>query len=212
MRPPTTIAERVLADDPRLARFHAGIYWAAFAAQHEPLDVWRRALRGELSYELRIRVIDDVAGIVYERYPESGCGFVTYMVVAPHARGQGLGEHLLREAVVELRDSGAVLVLAEVDDPRVRGNWDRLVRFQRWGARVVEGRYVQPALGPGLARDRGLLLLALAGDEVLPPAIDGVRVRSFVRELYRVTEGDEVDPAVAFADEARLVSLHDGDP
>lgn len=212
MRPSSTIAERVLADDPRLARFHAGIYWDAFAAQHEPLDVWRRALRGELPYELRIRVIDGVAGIVYERYPRSACGFVTYMVVAPEARGQGLGERLLREAVVELHDSGAALVLGEVNDPRVRGNWERLVRFQKWRARVVEGRYVQPALGPGLARDRGLVLIALAGAEVLPATIDGVRVRSFIRELYEVTEGNDVDPEVTFADVAPLVSLHDGDP
>lgn len=195
------------ADDPRLARFHAGIYGDEFAGQHEPLDVWQRALRGELAYELRIRLLDEVAGIVYERYPQSQCGFVTYLVVAPHARGQGVGERLLREAVDELHADGAALVLGEVNDPRLRGNWERLARFQRWGARVVEGRYVQPALAEGLARDRGLLLIALAGSRALDEKIDGARVRSFVRELYEVTERAPMDPEVAFADEARLVQL-----
>lgn len=207
-----TIAERVFADDPRLARFHAGIYWDAFAAQHEPLAAWQHALRGDSPHEMRVRLIDDIAGITYERYPQSNVGFVTYMVVAPSARGQGIGERLLRDAVDELYADGAALVLGEVNDPRLRGNWERLVRFQTWGARVVEGRYVQPSLGPGLSRDHGLVLIALAGSRVLPPAIDGVRVRSFVRELYAICEASEVDPAVAFADEARLVSLQDGDP
>ena len=43
---------------------------------------------------------------------------------------------------------------------------------------------MQPALGPGLERDRGLVLIAL------PPvsAVDGAIVRDFVRELHEVTE------------------------
>lgn len=144
-----------------------------------------------------------VGGICFERYPKSGVGFATYMVVAPAARGRGLGEQLLRGAVDELGG----LVLGEVNDPRVRGNWERLERFQRWGARVLDARYVQPALGLGLARDRGLVLIALAGNEPLPPAIDGVRVRSFVEELYEVTEGGGLDPEVSIPDRVPLFVL-----
>lgn len=195
------------ADDPRLARFHAGIYWDAFAAQHEPLAVWQRALRGEPPYELRVRLVGEDAGICYERYPASNVGLVTYMVVAPAMRGQGIGERLLRAAVDELHGEGVPLVLGEVNDPRQRGNWERLQRFQRWGARVIEGRYVQPALDPGLARDHGLLLIALAGSRPLGDAIDGARVRAFVDELYAVTEGGPVAEEVALTDAPRLVQL-----
>src|SRR6266545_1835371 len=50
--PPTTISicsavvrfVSLSADDPQLEAFYRGIYWDAFAAQHEPLDVWRAAL------------------------------------------------------------------------------------------------------------------------------------------------------------------------
>ncbi len=78
------------ADDSRLAAFHAGSYWDAFAAQHEPLEVWRGALRGELPYELTVRVAvtDDriLDGIAFERYPRSGCGLVPRPDPAVRAR------------------------------------------------------------------------------------------------------------------------------
>ena len=143
-----------------------------------------------------------IGGICYERYPRSGCGLVTYLVVAPAARGRGLGERLLREAVEAL---AAPIVLGEVNDPRLHGEgWERIERFQRWGARVLEARYVQPALGPDLARDRGLLLIAFAP---LPEVVDGARVRMFVEELYAATEGGAPDPEVAIPDRVALLEL-----
>lgn len=146
-----------------------------------------------------------VGGICYERYPRSGCGLVTYLVVAPSARGRGLGERLLRDAVTAL---AAPIVLGEVNDPRVHGTgWERLERFQRWGARVLEARYVQPALGPGLQRDRGLVLIAFAGETPLPPQLAGAPVSAFVDELYAATEGGAPDPEVAIPDRVTLAVL-----
>lgn len=208
----------VTAGDPRLAEFHRGIYWDAFSTQHEPLAVWERALAGELPYTLHVRLAlegDTIAGgIVYERYPQSGCGLVTYMVVSPAARRSGLGRALLTEAADELYASGAPAVFGEVNDPRLPGDaeaWPRLLRNQRWGARVLDARYIQPALAPGLDRDRGLVLI------VLPPipALTASTVWAFVRELYAVTEHGRPDPEVAIADPIRLTSLvpeHPVDP
>ncbi len=50
---------------------------------------------------------------------------------------------------------------------------------------MLEVDYVQPALGDGLARDRGLCLIALPP----VPALTGGLVRDFLRELYAATEG-----------------------
>lgn len=173
--------------------------------------MWQQALRGERPYELTLQLATEGdalhAGIAYERYPRSGCGLVTYLVVAPEARRHGLGERLLRGAVTALREAGAPLVLGEVNDPRLAGGWDRLARFQRWGARVLEARYVQPALAPGLARDRGLVLIAFAGEAPLPDAIPGGPVRAFVDELYAVTEGGLPDANVEIPDVVPLVAL-----
>lgn len=196
-------------DENLLDAFHSGIYWDDFANQHEPVAIWKRALWGGPSpYELTIRIAgralrdrarrELVGGIAFERYPRSGCGLITYMVIAPAARRQGLGKRLQREAAATLFAAGAPAVFGEVNDPRRIGDgvdepidkmWRRLERNQAWGARVVDVRYVQPALAPGFARDRGLCLIALAGEQPLPPTMPGEIVRDFVRELYAVTEG-----------------------
>ena len=171
-----------------LARFYRDVYMPEFAAQREPLEAWQAALAGDQPYRMFVRIVVEHGeirgGITYELYPRSGCGFVTYMVIAPAARRAGLGKRLLLEAASDLVARGARAVLGEVNDPRLCGEWDRLERFQRWGCRVVDAKYVQPALGPGLERDRGLVLIAL------PPvsAVDGAVVRAFVRELHEVTE------------------------
>jgi hypothetical protein len=93
-------------------------------------------------------------------------------------------------------------VFGEVNDPRLAGRgvdepidamWRRLERNQAWGARVVDAPYVQPALAPGLARDHGLCLIALASEQPLPATLPGEIVRDFVDELYTVTEGTPPD-------------------
>jgi len=203
------IVEIASPDDAALlAAFHGGAYWQAFAAQHEPLAVWQRALwSDDARYELTIRIAgtalrdparrEIVGGIVFERYPRSGCGLVTYLVVSPPARRQGLGKRLQREAALQLYAAGAPLVLGELNDPRrdshtgesLEDKWRRIERNQAWGARVLEVRYVQPALAPGLARDAGLCLIALAGAQPLPATVPGAIVRDFVTELYAITEG-----------------------
>ena len=179
--------------------FHAGIYTDAFPGQLEPVESWLAGLRGETPYDFRIRLEAD-AGITYERYRASNCGLVTYLVVAPAARRTGIGRRLLDEAVADLRAMGVHHVFGEVNDPRRTGEWARLERFQRWGARVVDTRYVQPSLGSG--RDRGLLLIEFAarGDH-----LDGAVLRGFVDEFYALTEGGDPDPEIAIPDRVPLV-------
>jgi hypothetical protein len=121
-------------------------------------------------------------GVTYEHYPKSNCGLVTYMVVAPRARQRGLGRKLLVDAAQTLYDAGAALVLGEVH----RDHPERLARFVRWGAHAVDVAYVQPSLGPGLARDAGLCLIVLPP---IPAIVDERVVNAFIDELYEVTEG-----------------------
>jgi GNAT superfamily N-acetyltransferase len=204
------------ADEPLLDAFHGGIYLDDFREQQEPVAVWKRALWGGASpYELTIRIAghalrdparrEILGGIAFERYPRCGCGLISYMVIAPAARRHGVGRRLQRAAATTLFAAGAPAVFGEVNDPRRIGEgvaepvydmWRRLERNQVWGARVVDARYVQPALAPGLVRDRGLCLIALSGAEPLPPTMSGRIVRGFLEELYLATEGAPPDRAV----------------
>jgi GNAT superfamily N-acetyltransferase len=189
----------IAPDRELLERFYREVYLPAFATQREPIDAWHAALAGERGYALTIRVALEGSeirgGIAYELYPRSRCGLVTYMVVAPSARRSGLGRELQMAATRELRDRGALAVFGEVNDPRSSHDgesadeaWTRLERNQRWGARVVDVRYVQPDLGHG--RDRGLLLIALDEQRRELP---GELVRGFVAELFEANEGGPPD-------------------
>jgi GNAT superfamily N-acetyltransferase len=181
-----------------LERFYREVYLLEFAAQREPLEAWRRALAGDAPYRLTIDVDPELrGGIAYELYPRSMCGLVTYMVVAPGARNQGLGRRWLDTAVATLRAAGARAVFGEVSGA------ERIARFQRWGAKVVDARYIQPALGDGLERDRELVLIALAEQRTELP---GALVRAFVEELYAATEGGAPDPAISIPETVALVT------
>ncbi len=191
-----------------LRRFYEGIYLAAFGAQREPLETWEWALwSGEAPYELVVKLVDERAGIVWEYYPTSRCGLATYLVVAPGERQQGLGRDLMRAAIAELQARGALAVFGEVNDPATTtlespaAAQARLARFGRWGARLVDVRYVQPALGAGLARDRGLRLIAFHGEDPLP----GKVVRAFIEELYAATEGGPPDPSIDIGPTVALI-------
>jgi hypothetical protein len=202
-----------------LDAFHNGIYVDAFAHQIEPLDVWKRRLWScaPSPYQLTIRIagrelrdpmrreID--GGIVYELYRHSRCGLLTYMVIARERRRAGLGHRLLSEATRALYAAGAVAVFGEVSDPAKHDDphrsieaWERIELFQRWGGRVVDTAYVQPELGVGLERDRGLRLLMFPGDATLPRSVPGPLIATFLEEFYAITEG-------APPDDPELVSL-----
>jgi len=85
--------------------------------------------------------------------------------------------------------------------------WRRIERNQVWGARIVDARYVQPALAPGLPRDRGLCLIALSGADPLPPTISGQIVRDFIEDRYLATEGSPPDRALLAAIPERVALI-----
>ena len=189
-----------VADVDLLRAFYDEVYLPEFAHQREPLDAWLAALRGEAPYRFTALIASDdagvVAGVIAERYPRSACGLVTYLAVAPRGRGAGLGAQLLHDARAAV--APVHVVLGEISDPRRHHGaaadtaWDRLLRFQRRGARVIEVPYVQPDLRAGLGRDRGLVLVVFL-DDPAATSIDGAPLAAFLREFYEVVEGVTAD-------------------
>lgn len=217
--------------DDLLDAFYADVYLPAFRHQREPLEVWKRQLGGERTgpilcisvigndlHDRERRRID--GGMVAELYPRSGCGLLTYLVVAPGARRRGVGRALLdrsRELLAERAAARGIelgLVFGEITDPRGKAGddaeaaWKRLQQFQHWGAHVVDIAYVQPDLGAGLGRDRDLVLLAFFDGDGAPPAtIDGSRLVAFLRDLYEATEGQVPTNLAMFEAGGRPVRL-----
>jgi len=172
-------------DEPLLDEFHSGIYWDDFADQQEPVEIWKRALwGGASSYQLTIRVAgralrdrarrELLGGIAFEHYPRSRCGLVTYMVIAPAARRQGLGKRLQREGRTRAVRCGA------------RGRCSARSTIRGWPAPGSTSRSracAAPRAEPGMGRARAGRALRATGagtraDARSRPVLDRARRRA----------------------------------
>jgi ribosomal protein S18 acetylase RimI-like enzyme len=134
--------------------------------------------------------------LIFELYRESSCGLLTYLAVAPDARGRGLGRALLRRAfdalTHECAESGGLrAVFAETHDPALidaaqdaMSPHERIQVMGRLGAYRVPIRYVQPELRPGDGRSRKLLLLTFPIGPDRPPQVSGGAILHFMHEFY----------------------------
>jgi GNAT superfamily N-acetyltransferase len=137
--------------------------------------------------------------------PDSGVYLLLYLAVRPGLRSGGVGTRLMQYIPSWWRQRGALLSLAEVDDPRryeVTSTGDpagRLVFYERFGAQLLDLPYFQPRLSPAGHRGHGMLLLAL---DVHPDAlvddghtavIRGDLLAGYLRHYFDNAEGSEHD-------------------
>lgn len=208
---------RAKRDPSLLARF-VQLYAYIFSdpKQRENPRLWPPRLWGvppepePLLHVLLARGADDVilGGAVCEYYRESSCGLLTYLLVAEQARGTGIGRALTRAALSALRDDaerhGAALhaVFAEAEDPRATDDparrayrTARLTLLAKLGAALVDVRFVQPDLGDGAGRERGLVLLSLTigAQAALPGNVLGAFMHEFYRSLGVLAPEQDAD-------------------
>ena len=139
-----------------------------------------------------------LGGIVFEYYPASRCGLLTYLVVDRAQRRRGLARRLISTAIgilnhdAQQQSSTLRGVFAEAEDPAKVSAEDaamspreRVTALMRLGARWIDIPYVQPALDGGSGRCRHLLLLAFDHDGTQPEGIQGSVVKGFLYEFYQ---------------------------
>ncbi|MBV9023463.1 MAG: hypothetical protein JO362_06650 [Streptomycetaceae bacterium] len=141
-----------------------------------------------------------LAGAVGEWFPSSRVQLLSYLVVRQGLRSQGLGSKVLSEALSRWTEAlRPLLILGEVEDPRYfrdTGFGDvvgRVRLYERKGVRALPVPYAQPALGPGLSRVPGLMLMVFAAHcdvRAAEGTINGGVVEQFLTEYYTVVEGD----------------------
>lgn len=205
-------------DDELLRAFYEELYLPAFPApeHRESIDVWVRELwdAPETSASRRYLLIvgNDLkdparrqlsGGHMFEYYPASRCGLLSYLVVAPDRRKQGLGHILTARGLSMLsgaaRADGSPLrgVFAETVDPvkaapdHAGEAWERLEILGRLGVRILDVPYTAPPLGPGQARARDLLLLFVPLASDTGGSLQRAVVIDFLEELYRALGVDD---------------------
>lgn len=143
---------------------------------------------------------------VGEWYDEARVMMLGYLAARPGLRSRGVGGELLTAAVRAWSERyRPCLVLAEVERPDAHraslahGDPTARLRFyQRYGARVLELPYFQPALRADEARAYGMLLITLHTEDRFlrePAVLESAPVRTFWAEYLQETEGRADDPA-----------------
>lgn len=122
---------------------------------------------------------------------------LSYLAATPGGRSRGVGSFLMGGLLDGWRSGRAMLVVAEVHDPRAHPvadderPEDRLRFYARAGATVL-GPWVQPRLSPDVERVSGMLLLDLyRTEETIPAGVLG----DFAEGYFAVVEdGVPTDP------------------
>ena len=206
---------REVRDEGLLNFVYRNLYLPNFPIHEEQEDpsVWRPLLWGPLRNQLnpvlhilvaghflRTKELRKVVGALFaEFYKESKCGLLTYLVVHPNHRHQGIGKYLLQEGIQRLKTdakkSGAKLqaVFGEVNNPsKVSVSQDsmnpeeRLRIIAKLGARLIPIRYVQPELRPGQGRSGYMFFVVFPLHERQEEYVSGNIVVVFLREFYQV--------------------------
>lgn len=148
-----------------------------------------------------------VGGIIGDWFADSRVMLMSYLAARPGLRGHGIGKRLVADALpVWMSDFGAVLAVAEVEDPRFYENDEdhgdpkaRLRLYAGLGAKILRMPYFQPALSAEQSRVRNLFLMVFEADPSVmrgQDRVDAAPLRQFVEEYLSSTEGTVDDEEV----------------
>lgn len=145
-----------------------------------------------------------LGGIVFEYYYPSNCALITYLVINPSVRGQGLAIYLTIQAFSLMRRISRqhghkvpYAIFCEVNDPNLISDTEdayspltRIRAFQNAGVRAVDNfQYIQPSLDVGKEKARDMLLAAVVGpmtdrDSDGSPYVQTGQLRQFLSDFY----------------------------
>jgi GNAT superfamily N-acetyltransferase len=174
-----------------------------------------------------------IGGSISDYLVEPNAGVIEYLVISPDHRGTGLGGQLIEHAERLLHDDaqrsrGRRLdwILSEMDDPYVTpaptNRFDPFVRpriWHKWGYKLLDFPYVQPALSADKQPVTNLLLSAKPCSSRFVDSVRAADLRTLIREYLRWTmridvpdDNKEFDAMCRFLERKgsiRLVSLSD---
>jgi hypothetical protein len=150
----------------------------------------------ELHIDKQLRVY---GGIIFEYYPKSSCGMLSYVVVAPGQRGKGIFRRLYNYAIGRfLKDSeenGRELkaVFAEIRDPWKPSRFEsqeftrtRALIHSKLGAKLIDIPYIMPPLDENKSKLDDFLLVSYPINNKNHLSISTKIVVSFLEDYYRI--------------------------
>ncbi|MDT7769316.1 MAG: hypothetical protein QOI30_2326 [Mycobacterium sp.] len=153
---------------------------------------------GKNNYHVVVMVDGDtpIGGSISDYLVEPNAGVIEYLVVAPDHRGTGRGgqliehtERLLHEDAERSRGRRLDWIVSEMDDPYVTpgpsNRFDPFVRpriWHKWGYRLLDFRYVQPALSSTKKPVENLLLAAKTCSDRFTDSVPARDVRALIHE------------------------------
>ena len=159
-----------------------------------------------------------LGGIVFEYYYPSNCALITYLVINPTVRGQGLAIYLTIQAFTLMRRVARqhghkvpYVIFCEVNDPNLISDAEdayspltRIRAFQNAGVRAVDNfQYIQPSLDTGKDKARDMLLAAVVGpmtdrDSDGNAYVKVEQLKQFLRDFYAELRVPEYEKDVDF--------------
>jgi GNAT superfamily N-acetyltransferase len=190
---------------------------------------------GKNNYHVVVMLDGDIpiGGSISDYLVEPNAGVIEYLIVSPDHRGTGLGgqliehaERLLHEDSQRSRGRRLDWILSEMDDPYVTpgptNRFDPFVRpriWHKWGYKLLNFPYVQPALSASTKPVSNLLLSAKPCSGRFIDSVPAADLRTLIREYLRWAmridlpdgnkEFDEMSQFLERRGSIRLVSLSD---
>jgi GNAT superfamily N-acetyltransferase len=156
---------------------------------------------GNNNYHVLVMLDGDkpIGGSIFDYLVEPNAGVIEYIIVQPDLRGRGYGgrlmeqtERLLHEDSEKSRGRRLDWIVGEMDDPYLTLSpayrFDPFIRprvWDKWGYRMLDFPYVQPALSSDREPVDNLLLAVKTCSDRFADAIPSTDVSTLVREYLR---------------------------
>ena len=139
-----------------------------------------------------------IGGTLFEVFPNSACGLLSYICVQEEYRKAKIGKVLIERAshvmdtdCLKMRGKECFAILFETSSPLKYKSHDsispisRLQVLKRLGCDLIDFEFIQPPLEPNLGIDTNLVLLYLNRDG--KKQLDGNQLLKFMKEYWEVT-------------------------
>lgn len=189
-----------------LSKFYNGIFIENFPNPNERDSLenilnYLKVNSGNSSYsKIKIYYNNDeiIGGIIYDMFPTIKTLAIEFIVVNKHLAGNGLASNMLNDTITKLMNEyrqNLEWLIIEIDVPSSKSDYDLsyLYFWKKHGMKVVDFKYIQPALDKNKSEVTDLVLCAKNLNNDVYNTIPKVIIKDFIY-LYSRHAIQIIDP------------------